>query len=62
MKNPILTKDVEKALDLSTKSVHDLARKGVLHTERTPGGTRLYDAEQVQKVAKDRAAAKKKGR
>jgi DNA-binding transcriptional MerR regulator len=50
MKSAILTADVARRLGIGTRRVQQLADSGVLTFIRTPGGIRLYDPDQVERV------------
>jgi DNA-binding transcriptional MerR regulator len=55
----LLTSDAAKILDVSPDLVRHLERSGVLPADRTPGGIRLYDPEDVTRLAGDRAARRR---
>jgi DNA-binding transcriptional MerR regulator len=52
---PLLTSDVAKILDCSTDNVRVLERTGQLHAVKTPSGVRIYDPEEVDRLARARA-------
>ena len=52
---PLLTSDVAKILDCSTDNVRLLERTGQLRAVKTPSGVRIYDPEEVDRLARARA-------
>jgi len=60
MKKPFLqTKGVARLLDLTPDGVRKMEKAGVLRAERTDSNTRLFDRAEVEKLARERKAAKK---
>lgn len=59
MKKPLETGDVARRLKTSDDTVRNLERKGILHADRTASGTRLFDADEVERVKRERAEKKK---
>ena len=55
---PILTGDVARVLDVSTRRVQQLEAEGVLRAVRTPRGLRLFDPLEVEALRRQRALAK----
>ena len=53
------TKDAAKILDVTGTRVMQLEKLGQLRAERTSGGIRLFDQAEVEKLARERKAAKK---
>jgi DNA-binding transcriptional MerR regulator len=56
---PLETGNVARRLNMSDDNVRKLERKGLLHAERTASGTRLFDADEVRRVAQARAEQKR---
>jgi hypothetical protein len=55
MKPPLTTIDVTRVLNRSSRRVHQLADAGVLQViARTSTGQRLFDADQVEQVRRQR--------
>ncbi len=54
------TKDAAKILDVTSTRVIQLSNAGRLRTERTSAGMRLFDRSDVEKLARERKAEKKK--
>lgn len=52
--------DAARRLGLSASGVRHLEALGVLPATRTAGGLRLYRAEDVARVARERAAARRR--
>jgi excisionase family DNA binding protein len=50
VKPPFTTADVAKKLGIGTRRVQQLADAGQLTFVRTPGGIRIYDADQIEAV------------
>jgi DNA-binding transcriptional MerR regulator len=59
---PLLTADVARRLDVTPKTVHQLEQKGHLTAERTASGTRLFNQPDVERLARERAAARDRTR
>jgi DNA-binding transcriptional MerR regulator len=55
-KRQLLTGDVARILDVSPDYVRQLERAGVLVAAKTETGVRLFTPDNVQQVARDRAA------
>jgi excisionase family DNA binding protein len=53
---PLLTSDVADILDVSTDMVRYLERNGQLHAVKSVGGVRIFDREDVERYARQRAA------
>jgi DNA-binding transcriptional MerR regulator len=56
----LLTKAAARLLDKSEQTVQNYADRGRLTVERTSTGTRLYDEEDVKRLAREIKQAKKK--
>ena len=54
--NDLLTGDVAKILDCSSEYVRQLETAGVLRARKTETGVRIFSLEDVQRVARGRAA------
>jgi excisionase family DNA binding protein len=53
--NYITTSRVAQILDVSEATVRVMERRGDLSAERTDRGTRLFDREAVEQVARERS-------
>lgn len=59
MKKFLQTKDAARLLDLSADMVRRMERSGQLKANRTESNTRLFERSDVEKLARERKAAKK---
>jgi len=59
MKKFLQTKDAARLLDLTPDMVRRMERSGQLKADRTTGNTRLFERSDVEKLARERKAAKK---
>ncbi len=46
----LMTTDVAKILDVSADRVRQMAREGTIRCETTPGGVRIYDPQEVERI------------
>jgi len=55
---PLLTGEVARILAVGERSVRALADRGILSVRRTPQGLRIFDKDEVLRLAADRARKK----
>ncbi len=55
---PCLTGEAARILEVGERSVRALADRGILSVRRTPQGLRIFDRDEVLRLAADRARKK----
>jgi len=54
VKAPLMTGDVARRLGVTSERVRQLERQGVLKAERTVSGLRIFNASDVERLARER--------
>ena len=54
----LVTSEVGRILGISSEMVRYLERVGKIRAHKTPGGMRIFEREEVDRVASERAALK----
>ena len=57
--DPVQTSEAARMLDVSAETVRCLERRGRLRALRTRNGVRIFDRPDLERIAKERAAAKR---
>lgn len=60
MQKKLETFDAARILNVTPNTVRDLEKRGHLRAERTASGTRLFEKSDVERLAAERAAQRKR--